>query len=123
LEIDWDGMLNELLEKSRTLIESKEVMRDARIKAGLSLSELSEMLDIPETDLAEFEDGHLIEPTNEFKVFMWFFANEGRNIQGKELRDEFRLAYLLCKLVVYGSEKQWERFFTFIDSLNIDPLN
>ena len=123
MEINWDEILNELLEKSRALIESKEVVRDARIKAGLSLSELSEMLGIPETDLANFENGHLIESTNEFKIFMWFFEKEGRDIQGRELRENFRLAYLLCKLVIYGSEKQWERFFNFIDSLNIDPLD
>ena len=122
MEIDWDGMLNELLEKSRLLIASKGAVRDARIKAGLSLSELSEMLDIPETGLAKFEVGHLIEPTNEFKVFMWFFANEGRNIPEKELRDEFRLSYLLCKLVVYGKDKDWKRFFDTIDSLDIGPL-
>jgi ribosome-binding protein aMBF1 (putative translation factor) len=94
LEVNWDEILNELLEKSRALIESKEVVRDARIKAGLSLSELSEMLGIPETDLADFENGHLIESTNEFKIFMWFFEKEGRDIQGRELRENFRLAYL-----------------------------
>ena len=123
MEIDWNEILNELLEKSRALIESKEVVRDARIKAKLSLSELSEILDVPEKDLADFENGHMIGVTNEFKIFMWFFGKEGRNIQGKELREKFELAYLLCKLVVYGKDKDWERLFNIIDSLNIGPAN
>ena len=118
LEINWEEILNELLCKADNLIEAKELVKGTRIKLGLSLSEFSEMTGVPESDLEAFEAGREIDTKNKLRIFMWFLEKEQNSVQEEDLKEKLRLAYLLCKLVLYGSDKQQEKFFKFIKSLH-----
>ena len=115
--INWDEILEETMGKLYADKEFRDLVKHTRIGENLSLAELSEKIGVSEDVLSSFEQGERVDHTSQMKISMWFFEIEKEKVIDDELKDKFELCYLLCKFVLYGSDKQWEKFFKFINSL------
>ena len=108
LGINWDEALNEILSEENERIKVREFVKNVRVRSNISLLELSEITGVPENDLEVFESGQRIDIENELRVFVWFFEIEQDSVQGEELKEKFRLCYLLCKAALCGPDKLLE---------------
>ena len=115
--INWDEILEETMGKLSADKEFRDIVKHARIGENLSLTELSEKIGVSEDVLNSFEQGEQVNHISQMKISMWFFGTEKEKVINDELKDKFELCYLLCKLVLYSSDKQWGKFFKFINSL------
>lgn len=115
--LNWNEVLEDIKEEISAKTEFRELVRHARLQQNLSLSELAEEIGVSEEILESYEEGEEIDHEVDIKITLWFFEKEEESICGEDLKEQFKLVILLCRLLLYGTEEQIERLVDFAASL------
>ena len=114
---NWDKVLEDIQEEIIAKGGVRELVRYARLQQNLSLSELAEETDVSEKDLIRAcEEGEEVDSKIFFRVALWLLRKAEESIGDKDSKGKLRLAILLCRLALYGKEKDMDRFIDLVAS-------